>query len=171
VLGLKKKLAFFSELSLLVVLAVIGGGLLAVGGLYVAINSRQSLVQQACAVNSELSTTDIRIDGKVFKAEVAETLTDKAKGLSGRDCLASDRAMLFPYQTAGNYCFWMKDMNFPIDMVWLNADKQILNIASDVRPDTYPQSFCPEGSAQYIVEVNAGIAQVNDWQPGDYFSF
>jgi uncharacterized membrane protein (UPF0127 family) len=169
--GLRKKLAFFSELSVLSVAAIIAGSLAAVGAGYFFINAKQAPIQQSCSVNSELSTTNMEFKGVSFVAEVASTPAEKVKGLSDRECLAEDRALLFPYNEPGDYCYWMKDMRFPIDMIWLDAQKRVVTIKSNVAPDSYPQSFCPEGLSQYVVEFNAGTATERDLRVGDTFSF
>ncbi len=111
-----------------------------------------------CQINPELETIDMQIGSEKFIAEVARSGSDQARGLSGRDCLDDGRAMLFPYDRPGDYCFWMKDMNFAIDMIWLDDDKKIVTVEQAVQPDSYPESFCPERPAQYVVEVPAGTA-------------
>ena len=103
--------------------------------------------------------------------EVARSDAEKAKGLSGRSCIESNTGMLFPYDEPGVYCFWMKDMNFPIDMIWLDKDKQVVKIQANVSPDTYPNSFCPEQPAQFVVEFEANYAARQGWQNGTQFSF
>lgn len=125
-----------------------------------------------CQTNPNLQVIDIRQASNVLRAEVARSLSEKSQGLSGRDCLAKDAAMLFPYDTPGEYCFWMKDMKFDIDMVWLDADKKIVTIKSNATPESYPkESFCPEKPAQYIVEVQAGLSDKLGWGIGTQLSF
>lgn len=62
-------------------------------------------------------------------------------------------------------------MNFAIDMIWLDEDKKIVTTQNSVAPDTYPQSFCPDQPAQYIVEVQAGKSKDSGWQVGTQFEF
>ena len=96
---------------------------------------------------------------KNFIVEVVDTPELRTKGLSGRESLGEDTGMLFVFEKqSDNNCFWMKDMKFSIDMVWLNDKKQVLNIAENVSPETYPESFCPNGPAKYGLELNAGSA-------------
>ncbi len=98
------------------------------------------------------------IGGTKFSIEKAATPADRAKGLGSRYTIAPDQAMLFIFETDDKHCFWMKDMQFAIDIMWLNADKQIVYIAEGVRPESFPITFCPETSARYVVEVAAGTA-------------
>jgi uncharacterized membrane protein (UPF0127 family) len=169
--GLKKLLALITEFSALFVVTCILGALIAIGVIYFYTSYKQAPSQQACSVNSDLSTTEVEVEGRQFTAEVAENAAEKARGLSDRECLSSDRAMLFWYEEMGDYCFWMKDMRFPIDMIWLDENKKIVTIADSVQPESYPKSYCPEKPAQYIVEVNAGIANEAGWNKSTQFDF
>lgn len=98
-----------------------------------------------------------RIAGKTFELEIADDGMEQHAGLSGRESLAENRAMLFIFDVPGQQCIWMKDMNFPLDILWLGDDKKILRIAEDISPDTYPESFCAENT-RYVIEMNAGLA-------------
>jgi len=61
----------------------------------------------------------------------------------------------------------MKDMNFPIDILWINDGKEIVEIVENVAPDTFPETFYPKELAQYVVETRAGWVKESDVQPGD----
>lgn len=127
---------------------------------------------EVCQTNSALATKTLTANNVQLTTEVAASGTEQATGLSGRNCIADDHAMLFPYAVAGDYCFWMKDMNFSIDMIWLDDEKKVVTIAANVSPETYPkQSFCPERPAQYIVEVQAGKAKASGWGIDTQFVF
>lgn len=95
----------------------------------------------------------------------------KTKGLSGRQSLKENQGMVFIYEQPGKLCFWMKDMKFAIDMVWLNSAKVVQEIRENVSPDTYPQNFCPEQPAQYVVEVVAGLAKKAKVTTGSQLQF
>lgn len=116
---------------------------------------RESL---SCQIDTALETTELQVNGQIFTAEIARSGKEQTRGLSGRDCLVEGRAMLFPYERPGDYCYWMKEMNFAIDMIWLDDEKEVVTIKSKVSPETYPESFCPDRPAQYVVEVPAGTA-------------
>lgn len=115
---------------------------------------------------TEYKTTQIVMGGKIFSTDIADTPYLSEKGLSGRSSIADDYAMLFVFQKPDNYKFWMKDMNFPIDIIWLSADpsnssgqaKKIIYIEKNLLPSTYPQSFGPSEPSQYVVEVASGTA-------------
>lgn len=96
---------------------------------------------------------------------------DSARGLSGRQSLPPDRGMLFVFSRSGEHCFWMNDMNFPIDMVWLNADKKVVHIVKNAQPSSYPDSFCPPTAAKYVLEINAGKASQAGLKTGSQLQF
>jgi len=97
---------------------------------------------------------------------------DRALGLSGRESIDDAVGMLFVFdETVDTNCFWMKDMQFAIDMIWLDEQKQIVTVTSDVSPDTYPESFCPESAAKYGLELGAGRAEQLGIKPGETVKF
>lgn len=83
---------------------------------------------------------------------------DRAIGLAKYDSLPEDRGMLFVFDQPNQACIWMKDMKFSIDIIWLNENKKVIKIERNVAPETYPESFCPEGSAKYVIELSNGVA-------------
>lgn len=100
----------------------------------------------------------VRTDSKALKAEVADSLAEQGKGLGGRDCIDEDQAMLFILDRTGQHAFWMKDMKFPIDIIWLSEDKRVVQIQANISPDSYPQTFKNDKPAKYVLELKAGQA-------------
>ena len=64
--------------------------------------------------------------------------------------------MLFIFNVDKEYAFWMKDMHFSIDMVWLSSAKNIVYMAQDISPATFPEDFVPTSPARYVLELPAG---------------
>jgi uncharacterized membrane protein (UPF0127 family) len=95
-------------------------------------------------------------NGHIFLLSRAVTDQEQKRGLGGTPSLAPDRGMLFPYAKAQERCFWMKDMRYSLDIIWVGADKKVTHIEKNLAPSTYPESFC--ASAQYVIELNAGQA-------------
>lgn len=92
--------------------------------------------------------------------EVVESPEDRTKGLSGRQNLADNRGMLFVFEESSQeHCIWMKDMQFSIDIVWLNEKKEVVYLRDNVSPETYPEAFCPDSPAKYVLELPAGKAE------------
>lgn len=110
-------------------------------------------------LSAKLPTKTIQVAGHALEVEVANTELTRAHGLSDRTTIAKDTGMLFVFPTAGFYEFWMKDMHFPIDMIWVGVDHKIVSINENVSPDTYPQLFSPKEPALYVIEVGAGYAE------------
>lgn len=99
--------------------------------------------------------------------ERADTVAKRAKGLSGRTGMPADRGMLFVFENPSDDCFWMKDMQFSIDIVWLDASRTVLKTAERVAPETYPERFCPSSPALYVLELQAGAVSAAGIQTGD----
>lgn len=100
----------------------------------------------------------LRLGDGVFRAALAQTEAERAKGLSGTKQLAPTSAMLLVFDTDDTHGVWMKNMHIPIDIVWLDWDKTVVHVAHNVSPDTYPRSFTPEKPARYVVELAVGMA-------------
>jgi len=90
---------------------------------------------------------------------VAKTEYEKARGLGGYSCIPKDQGMLFLYDQPSNVCMWMKDMNFPIDIVWMDGAGKIKKIEESIRPNTYPKTFCSEEKTSYVLELGSGQAK------------
>lgn len=78
--------------------------------------------------------------------------------------------MLFIFPKPTTVSFWMENMHFPIDIVWMNSDRKILGITRDVSPDTFPKSFPSPGKIQFVLELNAGGAEKFGLKKGLYLS-
>jgi len=102
----------------------------------------------------------ISLNGREIRAEVAKSAGEFVKGLAGRPCILKDQGMLFTFKRPGRYAFWMKDMKFPIDIIWIDAGKKIVGEEIDVRPDTYPDRFVnKQNNALYVLELKANTAR------------
>lgn len=93
--------------------------------------------------------------------EVMDTSELRSRGLSGRESLDNSKGMLFVFDyVSAEHCFWMKDMKFSIDMVWLDAEKHVVTVRPGVAPESYPDKFCPDLQAKYGLELASGRAEV-----------
>lgn len=109
----------------------------------------------------------IQIGDTTVKVEIADTEAKREKGLSQRESLAKNEGMLFVFEEPRQYGFWMKDMSFAIDIIWIDNNKRVVEITSYVAPDTFPKTFYPKEAIQYVLETQAGFAEQNNIQPGD----
>lgn len=107
-----------------------------------------------------LSTDTLSAPDGTIQIEIADEPQERQLGLSGRNGIDENSGMLFVFDNSSKQnCFWMKDMKFPIDMVWMNREKEVVFIAENISPDTYPKVFCPETDAKYGLELSSGNAK------------
>lgn len=92
-------------------------------------------------------------------------------GLSEREQLLEDQGMLFIFDRSDRHAIWMKDMKFPIDIIWVGEDLKIVDMLANITPDTFPQTFLPRASALYVLEVNAGWTAQHDVKIADQISW
>jgi len=88
--------------------------------------------------------------------EVVDTPVLRQQGLSGREALEKDKGMFFVHEEESLHGYWMKDMNFPLDFVWIGDDMRIVGFEENVLPETYPEIFYPPQPVKYALEVNSG---------------
>ena len=119
----------------------------------------------------EVHHWDVTLAGVKLKTEIVLTSEDQAKGLSGRKSLKDDEGMLFVFPQKGRYPFWMKDMNFAIDIIWINEDNKVIYIQKDAKPDSYPETFGPNEDARYVLEVPSSFSDKNNVKVGDRVEF
>lgn len=99
----------------------------------------------------------LKISQCIFEIEEAKTDQQKAKGLSGRDKLNKKTGMLFIFHDPGIYTFWMNEMKFNLDFVWI-LDNKVVDIDENVPPfegDDITR-FSPTSVVDKILEINAG---------------
>ena len=100
------------------------------------------------------------VNNHKINLEIASTKKTQQQGLSGRDYLPENNGMLFVYNQSGYRSFWMKEMKFPLDFVWIN-DGQIIGITVNVQPKDYqpPKSLTSPQPVDKILEINANEAE------------
>lgn len=115
----------------------------------------------------------VSINGKEFNIEIAQTNTEREKGLMNRDNLDADNGMFFIFKKADIQTFWMKNTLIPLDIIWINSSTPLgLNKIVDMitldpdTPDFTPQ-YTPKEKAKYVLELNAGTANENNFRIGD----
>ncbi len=111
----------------------------------------------------------VRIGSESLVVEIASTPEAQALGLSGRAGLPLGTGMLFVFQNPSRAGFWMKDMKFSIDIIWIDGDR-VVDIASRVSPpgaDGNVPRYYPRLPASYVLEVPAGFVQDHQVKIGD----
>lgn len=121
----------------------------------------------------QAQTSRIMFGNVLLIVDIAKTPAAQQKGLSGRTSLASDHGMLFVFDHEDYWGFWMVDMNFPLDIIWFNSNRQAVFIEQNLAPCT-PQNcpvFTPNMKALYVLEVNAGFVMAHQIALGASFTF
>ena len=109
----------------------------------------------------------ITVNTNELCVEVVSEQDEIIKGLSGRKSLAENTGMLFEFEQPALHGIWMKDMNFSLDIIWLDSEGKITFIEEAVSPDTYPKVFRPFIPSNYVLETNTGFVEAHSLQPGD----
>ncbi len=104
-----------------------------------------------------LPTATLTVGAATFTVEVADEPSEQAQGLSGRAALAPDAGMLFVFPEAGSYTFWMKNMRFPLDFVWIAGDR-VVGVTENAPPEgnNPALTYGPPEAVDKVLEINAG---------------
>lgn len=106
--------------------------------------------------------------GKVpLLVTVAATLPEQTKGLSGVPSLPMTQGKLFIFNTAAQQGIWMKDMLFPIDILWFDNSLKLIHIEKNVSPSTFPTIFTPPTDARFVIETAANFTSAYNVNLGD----
>lgn len=118
---------------------------------------------------NSLKTTKISIGGSDWEVEKAQTLVEKARGLSYRETLGKGKGMIFFFDPPSRESFWMKGMNFSLDMIWIR-DNIVIDITKNAPPlkdSLRPLYYSPKEPADMVLEINAGQADEFGIKVGD----
>ncbi len=109
----------------------------------------------------ELAKADLNVDGHILRVEIADTMAARAQGLSGRERLAENEGMFFIFPISAIYPFWMKDMKFPIDIIWIRGEKIVGITENAAVPDASGglPIYSPPTIVDKALEVDAGLAK------------
>jgi len=141
------------------------------------------VVQEDESSNSEIAPiqetnpTTVMIGPAVFIVQVAENHLSRAKGLSGQLGLPDNHGMLFIFESPSIQTFWMKDMLFPIDIVWISDTCLVDSITPDIpiplvslETDELPK-YQSNNPVKYVLEITQGQTEIRDIKTGDPVSF
>ncbi len=117
--------------------------------------------------------TPIQINGKTVHVEIADSPMEQSRGLMFRKNLKQDEGMLFIFDNQSKHSFWMKNTLIALDIIWLDAKKEVVHIEHSAPP--CKESPCPtyasQFPAQYVLELNSGWAIENNLNLGDTVIF
>jgi uncharacterized membrane protein (UPF0127 family) len=126
---------------------------------------------------SDLKTKTVTLpNGKEITAEVVISQTEMLRGLMFRDKLPPDRGMLFIHGSPGPYAYWMYNVRIPLDIIWLDEDRRIVEISPNTPPcPSKSAKECPSYGgkvpARFVLELAGGTAQKEGLRLGDRVSF
>jgi uncharacterized protein len=125
---------------------------------------------------SELNVRTVTLpSGTKIRAQILSHPSDIMRGMKFRDALPEGEGMLFMHTEEGHYRYWMYEVRVPLDMIWLNRRREIVQIVHNCPPCPGPESACPSYGgafkAQYVLELAAGGAAKHNLKPGMVLSF
>jgi uncharacterized protein len=103
------------------------------------------------------------LDDKCFNVEVVSTPSERQRGLMFRETLEDNEGMLFIFEKSGRHSFWMKNTLIPLDIIWINSEKEVVYISRETPPcegDPCPSYVPDEGveEALYVLEIRGGLS-------------
>lgn len=121
----------------------------------------------------QIEIAEVKVGDKIFQAEIARTREERNIGLTKYASLDEGKGMLFVFEE-GNArpAFWMKDMNFPIDIIWINDGKvSQISLELPTVPEGTPEAeipkYLPNGPIDFVLEISAGEAKEKRIRIGD----
>ncbi len=107
-----------------------------------------------------LRSPRVCIEKNCFKVDVASTPEERARGLMYQEALDSESGMIFVFDEEGNQTFWMKNTLIPLDIIWLDEDGKIVDIAHNVEPCILEpcKIYSPDEPAKFVLEIAGGSA-------------
>jgi uncharacterized protein len=144
--------------------------LLIVGGLYLT----QRYMNDGGTISFFKKTPVVTIGKYSFKVSVAASQKELEIGLSETKSLAENRGMIFLFKKPDYYSFWMKNMKFPIDIIYINEDT-IVTIENNAVPpkskDEIPVIYTPSKPSNKVLEIKAGLSKKYNFKNGDKVTY
>ena len=131
-----------------------------------------ALLLPALPAEAAPATEHLKLGHHTFAVEIARTDAARERGLMFRTHMAVDHGMLFVFPDSEPRYFWMKNTLIPLDIIFFDAHKQFINVSADTPPckaDPCP-TYASAAPAQYVLELNAGMAAKLGLKPGDRFT-
>lgn len=165
----------------------IGGGILLVGVFVLLGIQREAAapvtqtVADEASRNTPQNVSTLFVGDAAIFVELALTDDERMRGLGGREIFPQNAGMLFMFSNAAPHGIWMKNMRFPIDIIWLSTSETegcapdsweetvclvVIDIKEQATPESYPEVFYPRAKALYVLELNAGVARSYGIRPG-----
>ena len=111
------------------------------------------------------------IGTQTISVAISNNEATREQGLSDTQALTPNQGMLFIFDSPTMTSFWMKEMNYPLDIIWIDQNKKVIGVSENLDPKTYPQTFSPVSPIVYVLEVSAGFYKSNNIKIGDSIVF
>lgn len=139
-----KKAIFISIFTLSVVLVAI----------LLVQKSLSSAYKETCSPRTSFDSEWLAVGDSIFTVSIANTPERRERGLSGTDSIPfGGMLFVFPSETVPQ--FWMKDMRYSLDLVWINDNGRVQSVSRSISPQTYPQTFSPDAPVRSVLELPA----------------
>ena len=147
-----------------------------IGVIVLIFQKQKKIAPNSLSINHN-NIKKVNIANVVFEVELAETPQEKTQGLAGREELCPQCGMLFIYNQENKYPFWMKGMLIPLDIIWINKNKKIVDYIEYAQPQGARKIidlpiYKPKEKAQYILELPGGtIKKIKGFHRGGEVKF
>jgi uncharacterized membrane protein (UPF0127 family) len=126
----------------------------------------------AFTISTFKPTTRVDLGSGVYALSLADTEDERINGLSGVEKLHLNGGLLLAFDKSDMHGIWMKDMNFSLDLVWLNEKKQVVYIVKNAPPEDPARTvYIPKNPALYVLELPAGSVKKSGIKTGDTANF
>jgi uncharacterized membrane protein (UPF0127 family) len=129
------------------------------------ITEQESDIVTSDSSDQAANTQPLMIGEQKFYVEVAQTVEERQQGLMYRETMPANQGMIFNFSNEAPRNFWMKNTLIPLDMIWIDANKTIVDIqaAEPCKVENCP-IYSGAAPAQYVLELNQEVlrAQVGD---------
>jgi len=137
-----------------------------IAAVIVGIAGIMSLPSDVKLESVEFPRGTVKLDGIVLEVQIADTDPRRARGLMFQEQLPLDEGMLLVFDDANKRSIWMLNMQFPLDVIWIDDNSKVVFIEKNVPPckTALETVTCPSykgGSkdAKYVLEVTAGFVE------------
>jgi hypothetical protein len=134
-----------------------------IAAVIVGIAGIMSLPSDVKLESVEFPRGTVKIDGIVLEVQIADTDPRRARGLMFQEQLPLDEGM---WDDANKRSIWMLNMQFPLDVIWIDDNSQVVFIEKNVPPckTALETVTCPSykggsNDAKYVLEVTAGFVE------------
>jgi uncharacterized membrane protein (UPF0127 family) len=127
-------------------------------------------------INISDNQIKVVINQKEYILSIAKTDEERSRGLAKFDTIKENEGMLFIFDVPGRYSFYMKDMKFNIDIIFLDQNKIVVDLYKNVKFQDYKnpydyEAYKPNFNSKYTIELKEGEVEKNGIKIGDYIDF